>query len=67
VRHWISYHGLAINLAPDLDHFRGIVPCGLTGFAVTSLRALGHEAGMPELDRALIACFGRVFGQIEGA
>lgn len=52
VRRWVSYHGVAINLAPDLSHFAGIVPCGLDA-PVTSLRALGIEAEMAELDAAL--------------
>jgi lipoyl(octanoyl) transferase len=52
VRRWVSFHGLAINVAPDLAHFTGIVPCGLAD-PVTSLDALGVAAGMPALDRAL--------------
>jgi lipoyl(octanoyl) transferase len=52
VRRWVSYHGLAINVAPDLAHFSGIVPCGLTD-PVTSLAALGTKADMAALDRAL--------------
>ncbi|MFZ4690065.1 MAG: lipoyl(octanoyl) transferase LipB [Polymorphobacter sp.] len=52
VRRWVSYHGLAINVAPDLSHFGGIVPCGLVD-PVTSLSALGHAANMADLDAAL--------------
>jgi lipoyl(octanoyl) transferase len=52
VRRWVSYHGLAINVAPDLAHFSGIIPCGLTD-PVTSLAALGVAADMAALDRAL--------------
>lgn len=63
VRRWVSYHGIAINLAPDLSHFAGIVPCGLAGFGVTSLQALGVEATMADLDRALRASFEDVFGR----
>jgi lipoyl(octanoyl) transferase len=63
VRHWVSYHGIAVNLAPDLGHFAGIVPCGLSGFGVTSLEALGIEAGMAELDAALRESFEKVFGR----
>ncbi len=55
VRRWVSFHGLSINVAPDLAHFAGIVPCGLEGFAVTSLAALGVEADMAALDAALAA------------
>lgn len=53
VRRWVSSHGFAINVAPDLRHFGGIVPCGLDGFAVTSLAALGHIADFISLDVAL--------------
>ena len=52
VRRWVSFHGLAINVAPDLEHFSGIVPCGLPE-PVTSLAALGNPATMADLDRAL--------------
>lgn len=52
VRRWVSYHGLAVNVAPDLTHFSGIVPCGLTD-PVTSLAALGIAADMAALDNAL--------------
>jgi lipoyl(octanoyl) transferase len=52
VRRWVSYHGLAVNVAPDLAHFSGIVPCGLTD-PVTSLAALGVAADMAALDNAL--------------
>lgn len=55
VRRWVSFHGFAVNLAPDLAHFDGIVPCGLPEFAVTSLAALGIEADMTALDAALAA------------
>jgi lipoyl(octanoyl) transferase len=54
VRRWVSLHGLAINVAPDLSHFAGIVPCGLAE-PVTSLAALGVDAGMADLDSALAA------------
>jgi len=61
VRHWVSYHGLALNVAPDLSHFTGIVPCGVTGHGVTSLRDLGVSAGMDEVDRLLQGAFKDVF------
>jgi lipoyl(octanoyl) transferase len=57
VRRWVSYHGIAINVAPDLAHFAGIIPCGLASDGVTSLRALGNNAGMADLDAALHASF----------
>lgn len=58
VRRWVSFHGIAINVAPDLGHFSGIVPCGIRGHGVTSLAALGKDADMAALDRALAATFG---------
>jgi lipoyl(octanoyl) transferase len=65
VRHWVSYHGVALNVAPDLDHYRGIVPCGIapehSGHGVTSLARLGIAASMPEIDSALRASFDAVF------
>ena len=63
VRRWVTYHGVAINLDPDLEHFDGIVPCGISGFGVTSLADLGLTTTMPELDAALMASFERVFGK----
>ena len=61
VRRWVTYHGVAINLDPDLAHFRGIVPCGISGFGVTSLADLGLATTMAELDAALQATFAGVF------
>lgn len=62
VRHWISFHGVALNVAPNLEHFSGIVPCGISGHGVTSLRDLGLATTMAEADAALRAAFGEVFG-----
>jgi len=64
VRRWVSYHGIAINLEPDLGHFEGIVPCGIAAgeHGVTSLVDLGIPVTMPELDGALRAGFRKVFG-----
>lgn len=53
VRRWVTLHGFSINVAPDLAHFTGIVPCGIAEFGVTSLQQLGKKAGTAELDAAL--------------
>ena len=57
VKRWVTLHGFSINVAPDLAHFSGIVPCGIEAFGVTSLNALGISAKMADLDRALGATF----------
>jgi lipoyl(octanoyl) transferase len=64
IRHWITLHGIAINLDPNLDHFTGIVPCGIGDeqLGVTSLVDLGLLVTMADLDVALKASFERVFG-----
>jgi lipoyl(octanoyl) transferase len=61
VRHWVTYHGLAVNVDPELDHYRGIIPCGIAEHGVTSLARLGVRATMTELDDALRATFAEVF------
>ena len=63
VRRWVSYHGVALNIDPDLAQFRGIVPCGIAQHGVTSLARLGITASMAEVDTALRASFGSVFGE----
>lgn len=63
IRHWITFHGISINVNPDLSHFSGIVPCGIAEYGVTSLHALGVGADMEELDAVLKRAFGRVFGE----
>ncbi|MCD1625811.1 MAG: lipoyl(octanoyl) transferase LipB [Paracoccaceae bacterium] len=63
LRKWISFHGISINLDPALEHFSGIVPCGISEHGVTSLRDLGRSTTMDELDQALKTGFGRVFGE----
>ncbi len=62
VRRWVAFHGIALNVEPDLSHFNGIIPCGLEGFGVTSLAAEGVVLSMPEVDSALRAGFEEVFG-----
>jgi len=66
VRKWVSFHGISLNVEPDLDHFGGIVPCGITEHGVTSLVDLGVLATMDEADGALKASFQRVFGPVQG-
>ena len=61
VRHWVAYHGVAINVDPDLSHFNGIVPCGIQDSSVTSLRDLGIQATMTDLDAALKEEWASVF------
>ena len=64
VRHWVTYHGVALNVDCDLSHFGGIVPCGIATpqYGVTSLLDLGITATMPEVDSAMRAAFDEVFG-----
>lgn len=59
VKRWVTMHGFSINVAPDLGHFGGIVPCGIAEYGVTSLAALGAPAEMGTLDAALAATFSR--------
>ena len=62
VRRWVTFHGISLNVEPDLSHFDGIVPCGIREFGVTSLVDLGLPVTMPEVDGVLRAQFERVFG-----
>jgi lipoyl(octanoyl) transferase len=62
LRRWVSFHGISINVEPDLTHYDGIVPCGLSGYGVTSLVDLGIPATMADLDLALRDAFDTVFG-----
>lgn len=62
LRRWISFHGISINVEPDLSHFSGIVPCGIREHGVTSLADLGLPVTMADLDAALIKTFPQYFG-----
>jgi lipoyl(octanoyl) transferase len=64
LKRWVSLHGIAINVAPDLSHFAGIVPCGIADplYGVTSLADLGHRVAMAEVDRVLRREFQALFG-----
>ncbi|TCS04295.1 lipoyl(octanoyl) transferase [Caulobacter sp. BK020] len=64
LRRWVSFHGISLNVEPDLEHFSGIVPCGQTEHGVTSLVDLGLPVTMDEVDEALRAAFQRVFGPV---
>jgi lipoyl(octanoyl) transferase len=63
LRRWVSFHGIAINVEPDLEHFSGIVPCGIRGHGVTSLVDLGLPVTMADVDVALARAFVEVFGK----
>lgn len=62
VSKWVTFHGISLNVAPDLSHYDGIVPCGITDQGVTSFEDLGHLVSMPEVDSVLRATFERRFG-----
>ncbi len=66
LRRWISFHGIALNVEPDLSHFGGIVPCGITDprYGVTSLADLGLPVTMDDADYALKSAFGEIFGEV---
>lgn len=67
LKRWVTLHGLSLNVAPDLTHFSGIVPCGVADprYGVTSLADLGHAVTMTEVDAALAAEFERLFGRAD--
>src|SRR5947208_2714792 len=67
LRHWVSFHGIAINVEPDLTHFEAIVPCGVADprYGVTSLVDLGHPVTMADVDLALRPAFEEVFGSVK--
>ena len=61
LRKWVTFHGISLNVAPDLSHYSGIVPCGVHAHGVTSLQDLGIKASMADADAALRAAFDEVF------
>ncbi len=67
LRHWVTFHGVSLNVDPELEHFSGIVPCGVRDerFGVTSLAALGLPVTMADVDVALKLAFEEVFGPLE--
>ena len=62
IRHWVSFHGVSLNVEPDLSHFTGIVPCGVREHGVTSLADLGVLVTMADVDVAMKQTFGKIFG-----
>ena len=64
VKRWVTLHGFSVNVAPDLSHFAGIVPCGISEYGVTSLQALGVSADLSALDAALMANFRAFLGEL---
>jgi lipoyl(octanoyl) transferase len=62
IRKWVTFHGVSLNVDPDLDHFSGIVPCGISQHGVTSLADLGITATMADVDIVLKRNFARIFG-----
>lgn len=68
VRKWVTFHGISINVSPDLGHYSGIVPCGITDQGVTSFEDLGQLASLAEVDSVLRAKFETIFGRtVDGA
>lgn len=63
VQGWVTSHGIALNVNPDLSHYAGIVPCGIREYGVTSLAALGVQVSMDQVDAALQTAFAEVFGE----
>lgn len=62
LRRWVSFHGISLNVEPNLEHFAGIVPCGIEGYGITSLVDLGLPVTMEDADEALFFAFNEVFG-----
>jgi lipoyl(octanoyl) transferase len=67
VRRWVTFHGVALNVAPNLEHFNGIVPCGVRAHGVTSLADLGLPLALADADSALKSAFEEVFGGVRAA
>lgn len=61
VRHWVTYHGVSINVAPDLSHFSGIIPCGIQEFGVTKVQDICPDVSLEDIDSFLRSKFGHVF------
>lgn len=61
IRKWVTYHGIAINIHPNLDHYSGIIPCGINNFPITSLQDIGINTSIEEFDRLLRQTFTKMF------
>ena len=61
IRRWVTFHGIALNVSTNLEHFQGIVPCGIDGFGVTSMQELGIDANLSEIDESLQQSFTKIF------
>ena len=61
VRRWVTFHGIALNVSPNLEHYRGIVPCGIRGYGISSLQSLGIPESMKEVDTVLEDEFRKIF------
>ena len=64
LRRWVSFHGISLNVKPDLGHYEGIIPCGISEHGITSLADLGISASMNDVDAALVKHFERIFGRL---
>jgi lipoyl(octanoyl) transferase len=64
LRKWVTFHGIAINVAPDLSHYAGIVPCGIKEYGVTSMKALGVDVSLEEIDTVLKKEFEKAFANL---
>ena len=62
VRHWVTYHGISINVNPDLSHFSGIIPCGIKEFGVTRIADSNPDVTLHDVDKVLMSRFDKVFG-----
>ena len=62
IRKWVTYHGISLNVSPDLEHFKGIVPCGIKGYGVTSIEKMGKHISIEEMDKILKEEFLKIFG-----
>ena len=62
VRKWVTFHGIALNIHPDLEHYKNIIPCGISDRGVTSMKELGFDGSMEEVDARLLHHFKEVFG-----